>query len=216
MTFSRCLRGAGVRHRRTATRVAPAALAVPAVLTAVFAAMGAAPAAFASSDRSHPHASAPAVHPGWVKYYIVQPPKNGSKEFLYEIAVKTLHNGDLAMTIFNLNKGRLQPGGGRLVDPTVIDPGWILLLPATASGVGVHYGPLPVVTPPPPPTPTASPAASPTPSAHRTSRAAPGGAAAPRSRGPHVSTLLVLLGAILIALPVAASLLVVRRRRRPA
>src|SRR5260370_7097713 len=107
MTFSRCLRGARVRHPRTATRVATAALAVSAVLTAVFGAMGAAPAAFASSDRSHPHASAPAVHPGWVKYYIVQPPKNGSKEFVYAIPVTTLPNAAPAIPIFTLNQRTL-------------------------------------------------------------------------------------------------------------
>src|SRR5260370_16762480 len=109
MTFSRCLRGARVRHPRTATRVATAALAVSAVLTAVFGAMGAAPAAFASSDRSHPHASAPAVHPGWVKYYIVQPPKNGSKEFLYAIPLKTLHTAPLPLPPFTLTNPPLHP-----------------------------------------------------------------------------------------------------------
>ena len=45
--------------------------------------------------------------------------------------------------IFKLNKDRLQPDGGRLENPTVIDPGWILVLPSNASGPGVHYGPLP-------------------------------------------------------------------------
>lgn len=65
---------------------------------------------------------------------IVQPPKNGHKEFLFEIAAQTLGNGNLYMEIFNLNKGRLQPDGGRLVKPTSIDPGWILVLPAKASG----------------------------------------------------------------------------------
>jgi hypothetical protein len=66
-------------------------------------------------------------------------------ETLREIAAKTLHNGNRAMEIFNLNKGRVQPGGLWLEDPTVVDPGWILVLPANASGPGVHYGPIPVV-----------------------------------------------------------------------
>jgi hypothetical protein len=80
-----------------------------------------------------------------VKYYVVQPPQHGQQEFLYEIAAKTLGNGNLASEIFQLNKGRLQPGGGRLENPAVIEPGWILVLPLNASGAGVHYGPLPHV-----------------------------------------------------------------------
>ena len=54
------------------------------------------------------------------------------------------------MEIFNLNKGRLQPNGGRLTNPQLIEPGWILQLPAAAAGPGVHFGPLPGVTAPVP------------------------------------------------------------------
>jgi hypothetical protein len=50
------------------------------------------------------------------------------------------------MEIFNLNKGRLQPNGGRLTSPQLIEPGWILRLPADAAGPGVHFGLLPVAT----------------------------------------------------------------------
>jgi hypothetical protein len=84
----------------------------------------------------------------WVKYYVVQRPNHGHKEFLFEIAAKTLGNGNLASEIFRLNKGRLQPGGGRLENPAVIEPGWILVLPLSASGTGVHYGPVPRVAAP--------------------------------------------------------------------
>jgi hypothetical protein len=84
------------------------------------------------------------------KYYIVQPSDHGQPEYLYEIAAKTLGNGDLEKEIFQLNKGRLQPGGGRLENPSTIRPGWILILPASASGPGVHYGPLPPVSTPVP------------------------------------------------------------------
>jgi len=60
------------------------------------------------------------------------------RRYLYEIALKTVGNGSLATTIFKLNRGRLQPDGSRLQDPNVIEPGWILVLPATASGPGVR------------------------------------------------------------------------------
>jgi hypothetical protein len=82
------------------------------------------------------------------KYYVVQESDHGRPEYLYEIAAKTLGNGNLAIEIFRLNKGRPQPGGGRLESPSVILPGWILILPASASGPGVRYGPLPAVTTP--------------------------------------------------------------------
>lgn len=132
-----------VRHPRAGARVVAAAVAVVAIFAAQWAS--------ASADDSHSQASASsshqgrgrAPHQGWVKYYIVQPPRDGRKEFLYEIAAKTLGNGKLAMKIFQLNKGRPQPGHGRLETPAVIQPGWILVLPASASGPGVHYGPLP-------------------------------------------------------------------------
>ena len=87
-------------------------------------------------------ASAPAAA-AKVKYYVVPPPGRGSVPTLYSIAAATLGNGSLFMEIFNLNKGRLQPNGQRLEDPHSVEPGWILLLPADASGPGVHVGPLP-------------------------------------------------------------------------
>jgi hypothetical protein len=102
------------------------------------------PAATAPAHQPTPTA-APSIapHPSWVKYYIVPPPHNGHKEYLFEIAAKTLGNGNRYKEIFNLNKGRLQPGGARLENPAVIAPGWILILPSDAHGPGVHYGPLP-------------------------------------------------------------------------
>ncbi|MFI0444803.1 LysM peptidoglycan-binding domain-containing protein [Actinomadura sp. 6N118] len=79
-----------------------------------------------------------------VKYYVVAEPRDGQEpEFLFDIARRTLRNGDRAKEIFELNKGRPQPGGGRMTDPATIRPGWILRLPADALGPGVRVGPLP-------------------------------------------------------------------------
>jgi hypothetical protein len=97
---------------------------------------------------THGHVTSSPASRDPVKYYVVQGPNHGHKEFLYEIAAKTLGNGNLASEIFRLNKGRLQPGGGRLENPAVIEPGWILVLPPSANGAGVHYGPLPAVAAP--------------------------------------------------------------------
>jgi hypothetical protein len=127
--------GRGRRQRRAAAGLVAIAAAV------MFAAQWPGPAAHASDSTPRLHASS-SSHPGWVKYYIVQPPTGQQSEDLYHIAVQTLGNGSLATTIFELNQGRLQPGGGRLQDPEVIKPGWILVLPLTASGPGVRFGPL--------------------------------------------------------------------------
>ncbi|TYK43064.1 hypothetical protein [Actinomadura decatromicini] len=75
-----------------------------------------------------------------VKYYVVARPRDGRPEFLYDIARRTLRDGARAEEIFELNKGRPQPGGGRLTSPATIEPGWVLVLPADAAGPGVRTG----------------------------------------------------------------------------
>jgi len=107
---------------------------------------------------------------GPVKYYVVQPPtRGGQQEFLFEIAQKTLGNGNRYMEIFKLNVGRRQPDGQSLKDPTVLLPGWILRLPNDAQGPGVQCAqalPGQVATPSPPP-------ATPPPATAATSSGAP-------------------------------------------
>jgi hypothetical protein len=210
MLLRRCLRRGGV----------PAAIAFAAALGAVtlLAAVPARPAA-AVADGRHPghpgpSASATAPHPGWVRYYIVQPARDGQKEFLFEIAESTLGNGNRAAEIFQLNKGRLQPGGGRMEEESVILPGWILVLPASARGPGVHYGPLPAVTSSPSPSPSASP--SPAVSAARSPAAA-------RIRTPDVSSssrlrqertdAAVAGGLLLFGMLLGSAALIMHRRR---
>ncbi|MEU8086510.1 hypothetical protein AB0B57_23225 [Micromonospora sp. NPDC049101] len=83
------------------------------------------------------------------KYYVVGPPVDGQREYLFAIAAKTLGNGNRSPEIFALNEGRLQPDGRRLTDATSLQPGWILVLPRDATGPGVQIGALPAPTPAP-------------------------------------------------------------------
>jgi hypothetical protein len=76
-------------------------------------------------------------------YYIVTASYNGEPEFLYEIAERFLGDGNRAMEIFELNKGRWQPGGQQLTKAEVIEPEWVLRLPPDAKGDGVQTGVLP-------------------------------------------------------------------------
>jgi hypothetical protein len=78
-----------------------------------------------------------AAEPTSGRYYVVGKPVNGQREYLYDIARRTLGNGNRYSEIVELNKGRHQPDGGTLVDAMEVRPGWILELPADAKGDGV-------------------------------------------------------------------------------
>ena len=84
--------------------------------------------------------------PARVKYYVVPAAGHGSVG-LFRIAELTLGDGSRYMQIFRLNKGRLQRNGGRLENPKLVEPGWVLELPKDAAGAGVHFGPLPRAAP---------------------------------------------------------------------
>jgi hypothetical protein len=156
LMLSRGIRGGAGGFARPAARVAAAALVVIAMAAAIWAG----PLAGAGAG-TQSHAASPP--PARVKFYIVPPPGDGRPESLFAIAATTLGDGGRFMEIFNLNKGRLQPNGGRLTIPQTIKAGWILRLPADAAGPQVHVGLLPAVTPtasPRPPRPAAGVAAS--------------------------------------------------------
>ena len=71
---------------------------------------------------------------------------------LWGIAQRELGDPLRWSEIYQLNEGRPQPGGVTLTDPHWIDPGWTLVLPATAAPLA----PTPSATAPtPPPEPTA-------------------------------------------------------------
>jgi hypothetical protein len=196
---------------RTAAAAAVAALLITAVL---FGGLRAGPAALASSSAPRSGTAAPpaAVRPGGtapVRYYIVPAAGHGAAVTLFAIAAQTLGNGRRYLEIFSLNKGRLQPNGGRLVTPQAIDTGWILELPADAKGPGVRFGPLPAVQ-------AATPAATPSAAAATHAPAAPVAAAAHGSALSITTALGVLL--LIVALIVTAVLATRRpwRHLRPA
>lgn len=178
-------------------------VAVTLVVTAVFAAPWAVLVASASSARAQSLTPA-SPSPAPVKFYIVPPARNGHAESLFDIAAKTLRDGSRYIQIFNLNVGRLQPNGERLENPRVIEPGWILQLPADAAGPGVHFGPLPG----PAPSPTAS-------ASHRPSRPGSAGAPAPHSPLGWLGTgSAIVVGGVLVVLTATGLAVRFRRRRR--
>ncbi|MDA8322939.1 MAG: BTAD domain-containing putative transcriptional regulator [Actinomycetota bacterium] len=105
--------------------------------------------------------------------YTVQPGDN-----LWDIALTHLGDGEDWHQIYALNAGQLQPDGERLVLPSLIQPGWILRLPApatAASSNGHVTSPPAPVTPVPgrAPPPGGEPSSSPRPSTHKNDSRAP-------------------------------------------
>ncbi|MEU6196715.1 hypothetical protein ABZ887_23950, partial [Streptomyces sp. NPDC047061] len=97
------------------------------------------------------HAAVPA-RPGHVllaedvtKFYVVRSPQeNGGKpDTLFDIAQRTLGDGNRFEEILVLNSGRLLPDGSVFVSPDQLQPGFALILPEDAAGSGVQVGVLP-------------------------------------------------------------------------
>ncbi|WP_405719317.1 hypothetical protein OG607_05010 [Streptomyces sp. NBC_01537] len=142
--------------RRTARAFRPAAAASAAVPAGVLLTVGSAAEASAAPVPRGARAGVVKADGEQVKYYVVGKQPNGQPEFLFAIAEKVLGDGNRFTEIFALNKGRVQPDGGVMTDPASISQGWILQLPADASGDGVQFGPLPTTEPAAPPAATAS------------------------------------------------------------
>ncbi|GIE29288.1 hypothetical protein Ait01nite_023330 [Actinoplanes italicus] len=146
-------------------------------------------------------------------YYIVTDSYNGEPEYLYEIAERFLGNGDRAMEIFELNKGRWEPGGQQVANPEVIEPGWVLRLPADAKGKEVKTGVLPFHPEPAASSASSAPAAT-APAATTAATTPP--AAAPAGTSGGSSWLIIVAGVLGVALLAAGAwfgLLVLRRKR---
>jgi len=88
----------------------------------------------------------------------VPDPDTGVHDSLWRIADRTLGDGARWPEIFEINRGKPQPGGGTLTRPSLIFPGEELVLPAGQVGV-LPGGPPPAypVVPPTTPTPTPEP-----------------------------------------------------------
>ena len=72
------------------------------------------------------------------KLYDVKPPEGRHYECLWDIAEKYLGSGLRYKELVQLNQGRLQPDGRTLKDPDLIHPGWVLVMPVDASGLGLR------------------------------------------------------------------------------
>jgi DNA-binding SARP family transcriptional activator len=73
---------------------------------------------------------------GHERVYNVRPPVGRHHETLWEISDRYLRDPLRYPEIADLNRGREQPDGGRLVDDgDLIRPGWVLLMPADAVGL---------------------------------------------------------------------------------
>jgi Bacterial transcriptional activator domain len=68
------------------------------------------------------------------KLYRVEPPNGRNYDSLWEIAERHLGDGRRYKEIYELNKDRVQPDGQKLTDASLIRPGWILEMPADATG----------------------------------------------------------------------------------
>jgi hypothetical protein len=119
------------------------------------------PNSHSHSSRSHkPAAHKPAVHKpaahkpakpsapssvsgGW-SYYTVRTAKSSKTPLLYGLAVKRVSNSDLSLEVFRLGSGGPAPQGN-----DVVQPGWILVLPASGStptGPAAHMSAQPPVS----------------------------------------------------------------------
>jgi hypothetical protein len=118
-------------------------------------------------------APAVAAVAGPEKVYVVLPPAGRRYDSLWDIAERTLGDPFRYREVFELNRDRVQDDGRKLVDADLIHPGWVLRMPADATGPGVS---LPAMAPPPttPQQPPVPPASVPTPPAQQAPAVTPG------------------------------------------
>lgn len=79
------------------------------------------------------------------KFYVVKTPaeNGGEPDILFNIAARTLGDGNRFDEILVLNTGRVLPNGEIFASPDQTTPGFALLLPADAEGPDVQFGVLP-------------------------------------------------------------------------
>ncbi|VEG28990.1 LysM peptidoglycan-binding domain-containing protein [Actinomyces howellii] len=89
------------------------------------------------------------------RVYVVQPPDGRYHDNLWDIAERNLGEGRAYPEIYDLNVGRVQPDGRSLELARLIQPGWLLVMPESATSVDRVVA-VPMENPPPPP-PTETP-----------------------------------------------------------
>ncbi|MFY9933053.1 MAG: hypothetical protein WAK82_34120, partial [Streptosporangiaceae bacterium] len=72
------------------------------------------------------------------KVYVVKPPVGRFHESLWEIAQRHLGDGRRYREVYELNADRVQADGSKLTIASLIRPGWILLMPKDAHGLGIE------------------------------------------------------------------------------
>jgi nucleoid-associated protein YgaU len=82
-----------------------------------------------------PPATSPAAAAPPTLTYVVQPGDN-----LWDLAAAHLGSPLRWYELYNLNRDRAEPGGGSLVNPNLIHPGWTLVFPAGATGLADASG----------------------------------------------------------------------------
>jgi DNA-binding SARP family transcriptional activator len=135
--------GAGSGGSLVGRRPVPTLVVADATLTARISPVTAAVVTTATTQPPTPTAAQPVATPDT---YVVQ-----RGDTLWGVAQRELGDPLRWSEIYQLNEGRPQPGGVTLTDPHWIDPGWTLVLPASAAPLA----PTPsatVSTPPPEPT----------------------------------------------------------------
>ena len=84
------------------------------------------------------------------RVYVVQPPEGRYHDNLWDIAERSLGDGRAYSQIYDLNVGRVQYDGRSLELARLIQPGWLLVMPESATTVDRVVA-VPDVNPAPPP-----------------------------------------------------------------
>lgn len=151
--------------------------------------------------------------------YVVVP-----RDSLWRIAERHLGDGLRWHEIWDLNRGQLEADGRTMRDPNLIRPGWVLTLPADATGLDAGTpSPAPVLTTPSVPEPPLPPPTDPAPQATATApmttttatstTSSNGGSTSPDDDRDHVPIPLVLAGGTLMAAGAVKLLNDLRRRQ---
>ncbi len=146
------------------------------------------------------------------------------RDSLWKLAEDHLGDGLRWRDIWLLNQGRAFPDGRHFGDPNLIQPGWVLVLPADASGVDPVADspappPRPAVQPSSPPSPVSTTITSPPTTVASAESASSNGhdqmpASGDSSDDPDYSIAPLLAGSALVAAGVVASVSRLRRRQR--